>query len=52
VFGALFHIGIWLTMELGFFGPYMLCLYLPLLPWEKLADWWAARKTSPSLTDS
>lgn len=37
-FGALFHVGIWVTMELGFFPPYMLCLYLPLLPWEKLAD--------------
>ena len=43
-FGALFHIGIWVTMELGFFPPYMLCLYLPLLPWERLTDWWTARK--------
>jgi hypothetical protein len=37
-FGVLFHLGIWITMELGFFPPYMLCLYLPLLPWEKWAD--------------
>ncbi len=35
VFGALFHVGITLTMELGGFGPYMLVLYLPLLPWER-----------------
>jgi hypothetical protein len=37
-FGALFHAGIFLSMELGGFGPYMLCLYLPLLPWERWAD--------------
>jgi hypothetical protein len=43
-FGVLFHIGIWITMELGFFPPYMLCLYLPLLPWEKWAD---RRRTKP-----
>jgi hypothetical protein len=42
-FGALFHIGIWITLELGFFPPYMLCLYLPLLPWERWADRWRAR---------
>jgi hypothetical protein len=33
-FGALFHLGIWTGMEIGGFAPYMLCLYLPLLPWE------------------
>jgi hypothetical protein len=42
-FGVMFHIGIWITMELGFFPPYMLCLYLPFLPWEKLADRWRAK---------
>jgi len=36
VFGASFHVGILVSMELGFFAPYMLCLYLPLLPWERL----------------
>jgi hypothetical protein len=35
VFGALFHLGIWVSMELGGFGPYMLCLYMPFLPWER-----------------
>lgn len=34
-FGAAFHLGIWGSLELGGFGPYMLCLYLPLLPWDK-----------------
>jgi hypothetical protein len=34
-FGASFHVGIMLTMEIGAFAPYMLCLYMPLLPWEK-----------------
>jgi hypothetical protein len=33
-FGAAFHAGIWVSLELGGFAPYMLCLYLPLLPWE------------------
>ena len=35
IFGALFHIGIFLTMELGGFAPYMLTLYLPLLPLKR-----------------
>jgi uncharacterized membrane protein YphA (DoxX/SURF4 family) len=38
VCGALFHLGILFHMELGLFPPYMWCLYLPLLPWERLAD--------------
>jgi hypothetical protein len=36
VFGALFHVGILVSMEIGGFGLYMLCLYLPLIPWERL----------------
>jgi hypothetical protein len=36
LFGVAFHLGIGLTMELGGFVPYVLCLYLPLAPWEKL----------------
>ena len=35
-FGVLFHLGIFATMELGGFVPYALCMYLPLLPWERL----------------
>jgi hypothetical protein len=36
--GVAFHLGIGLCLELGAFAPYMLCLYLPLLPWERWAD--------------
>lgn len=38
LFGVAFHLGIGLSMELGGFVPYMLCLYLPLLPWERLTS--------------
>ncbi len=38
VLGVLFHVGIGLSLELGGFAFYMLCLYLPLLPWERLSD--------------
>jgi hypothetical protein len=34
--GVGFHVGIGLTLELGAFAPYMLCLYVPLAPWERL----------------
>jgi hypothetical protein len=34
-FGVLFHLGIALGMEIGGFPFYMLCLYLPLVPWER-----------------
>ena len=36
--GAAFHIGLGIFMEIGFFAWYMLCLYLPLVPWERVAD--------------
>jgi hypothetical protein len=45
-FGAAFHIGIGLSLELGGFAPYMLCLYLPLLPWDRWADRWRQGKGS------
>src|SRR5262249_34355883 len=35
LFGVAFHLGIFATLELGGFGPYMLVLYLPLLPWDR-----------------
>jgi uncharacterized membrane protein YphA (DoxX/SURF4 family) len=35
--GVLFHVGTGVTMRLGPFPLYMLCLYLPLLPWERWA---------------
>jgi len=38
--GVAFHLGTGLTMRLGPFPLYMLCLYLPLVPWER----WRARR--------
>jgi hypothetical protein len=46
-FGASMHLGIFVNMELGGFGPYMLCLYLPLLPWERWANRLASRGLTP-----
>jgi hypothetical protein len=37
LFGVAFHVGILASMELGLFVPYILALYLPLLPWERWA---------------
>jgi hypothetical protein len=45
LFGVAFHLGIGLTMELGGFVPYMLCFYLPLVPWERFSG---SRKTRSS----
>jgi hypothetical protein len=42
--GVAFHLGIYLSMEIGFFVPYMLTLYLPLLPWER----WRGRCNPPA----
>jgi hypothetical protein len=46
LFGVAFHLGIVLTMEIGGFVPYVLCLYLPLLPWEWLLG--AGRTPAPA----
>jgi hypothetical protein len=40
IFGVAFHLGIFLSMELGGFAPYMMILYLPLLPWSR----WLSRR--------
>ncbi len=40
LFGVAFHLGIFATLELGGFGPYMIVLYLPLLPWDR----WLAKR--------
>jgi hypothetical protein len=45
IFGASFHLGILISMEIGGFAPYMLCLYLPLMPWERF-------RQKPTPTDS
>lgn len=34
--GVLFHVGIYVSLELGNFAPYILTLYLPLVPWERM----------------
>ena len=34
--GQLGERGVFAALELGGFAPYMLCLYLPLVPWERL----------------
>ena len=33
--GVLFHLGTSAVLRIGLFGPYMICFYLPLVPWEK-----------------
>jgi hypothetical protein len=33
--GVFFHVFTNAGLRLGLFGPYMLCLYLPLVPWER-----------------
>jgi len=38
--GVVFHVVTGLTMQIGPFPLYMLCLYLPLVPWER----WAAQE--------
>jgi uncharacterized membrane protein YphA (DoxX/SURF4 family) len=35
--GVLLHIGLAVSLQLGLFSFYMLCLYLPLVPWERWA---------------
>jgi hypothetical protein len=47
LFGVTFHLGIGLFLELGMFTPYMLCLYLPLVPWERWADRLTSRVAAP-----
>jgi hypothetical protein len=51
-FGVAFHLGIGLSMELGCFVPYALCLYLPLVPWERWGQRSIARelRLSPAVT--
>jgi hypothetical protein len=46
LFGVAFHLGIFFMLELGFFGPYMICLYAPFVPWER---WIGRRRLKPAL---
>jgi hypothetical protein len=36
VLGVLFHVGTLLTLVVGLFPLYSLCLYVPFLPWERI----------------
>ena len=44
--GIGFHIGTAIFLVLCAFPFYMLCMYLPLVPWERYVDWW--RRESPA----
>lgn len=48
LFGVAFHLGILGSMELGFFVPYALCLYLPLVPWRR----WLGPREPESTADA
>jgi len=41
--GVLFHVGTGVLLQLTMFPFYMLCLYLPLVPWETYVDRWRSR---------
>lgn len=48
IFGVGFHLGIGISMDLGFFVPYALSIYLLFVPWERWADArWKRRAASP-----
>jgi hypothetical protein len=49
LFGVAFHLTILATMELGGFGPYMLALYLPLLPWDRWLAGDEGQRSIPSV---
>jgi len=42
--GVVFHLGTGIALKLGMFPIYALCCYVPLLPWERLADRWRILK--------
>ncbi len=42
--GVAFHISTLITLRIGFFGVYMLCFYVPLLPWGRWRDRWRASR--------
>ena len=47
--GVLFHLGTAVLLPLGLFPIYMLCLYLPLVPWEAMRlDWSGLGQKTPA----
>ena len=47
ILGVFFHLGILAALELGPFSLYALCMYLPLLPWERLSRRQFGRSAEP-----
>jgi uncharacterized membrane protein YphA (DoxX/SURF4 family) len=45
--GIGFHIGTLVLLQLCAFPMYMMCMYLPLVPWEKYVDRWRRRGQDP-----
>jgi hypothetical protein len=41
--GIGFHIGTAVFLVLCAFPFYMMCMYLPLVPWERYVDWWRGK---------
>ncbi len=50
--GILFHVGTGVCLPLGPFPLYMMCLYLPLIPWEQYVDGWRQRCIAAPLTSN
>src|SRR5262249_43971846 len=48
--GAFFHIGTGVLLQIGAFPLYMLCLYLPLIPWERFVDAFSGQRVE-QITD-
>jgi hypothetical protein len=46
--GVSFHVGTAVLLQLCGFPLYMMCLYLPLVPWERFADGWRGSVARPS----
>ncbi len=38
--GVAFHLSLWVSLEIGWLAPYMLCFYVPLVGWER----WRVRR--------
>jgi hypothetical protein len=45
--GVLFHVSTWLLFRIGPFPLYMLCFYLPLVPWERYLGTQQAEHVGP-----
>jgi hypothetical protein len=50
--GVAFHVATGLGMELGLFPLYALCMYLPLVPWERCGKEVEQRASAPTLVGS